>query len=162
MSLSKSLVLVAVIACRPASSPVDGVGEGGVVVQDAQSLASTCAMWGGRGYKLKYHYQGGDVRWHRTFEYDDASGSLKVDDGDTKLVVTRHALTLTPQQRDELSQALSNVCPTSDDLAVRCAPGGCVRVEVTTSDGKSTLVESWAGSETIANRLKKYFPQLSS
>jgi len=170
MRLSKrtllALQLIAMAACNPPSPTEPSSPNPSATVVTSPSAdpgapgASGCAFWGGRGFSLKYSYQGGNAQWYRRFEYDDTSGSMKVDDSDTKFVVTKRAITLTQQQRDELARALSQVCPTDKELVGSCAPGGCVRLEVMTSAGKKTSVESWAGNETIASLLKKFFPEL--
>jgi hypothetical protein len=112
--------------------------------------------------------QSGRRNFFRTFEYDFATGALRVHDSDPFATgaevrsprVTDDTTTLSGAAKDRIERALFAVCPGPEALARRCAPGGCQRLVVTARSGSVTRVEDGPTVAAVMRELATLFPKL--
>jgi hypothetical protein len=150
-----ALGMASACACsrETAASPPGDPSKGEAAATDSPSplgagAAHRCPPWVDAASFIATA-QGGRREAFRKFEYDFASGALRVHDSDPFATgkespqprVTDDTTTLSGAAKDHLEQALFAVCPGAEAMARRCAPGGCQRLTVTDHAGKTTRVE---------------------
>lgn len=108
----------------------------------------------------------GRADFFRQFRYEFASASLSVEDSDPFASgsearvprVTRKTLSLAPGQKKKIEEGLRALCPSEADLKQRCAPGGCVGLEIL---GPSTLIVQHHATALAAQWLfEPLFPEI--
>ena len=112
--------------------------------------------------------QGGRGDFLRKFEYDFASGVVRVHDSDPFATgsethpprIIDDTTTLSGASKDRLERALFAVCPSAEAMARRCGTGGCQRLTVTDRAGHTTRVEHEDTVAAILRELVPLFPKL--
>jgi hypothetical protein len=136
---------------------------------DPAPKAGVCrSLWTTDAERLVIRTQAGHGAYYREFEYVRATRTLRVDDSDLyeKGVkgelktprVTKESKTLTADEARELEGILTKTCFTKDELARRCAPGGCRRLTVYTRGGEAEVED--ADTTDLLKRMSAHFPKL--
>ncbi len=155
-------------AMSAASGSARASANPSVAVATAPSAASaSCAPWGGRGFTVKTDSFAGIASFNSAFEYDDATGALKVHDSDPyangsggKARVIDKTVTLSDADREALAHDLMALCADAKERAARCAPGGCNRVVITAKGGASESLENGEIPTKVILRLRGLVPEL--
>jgi len=188
LEILKHCAMTAVLACsvapstfacsretsgRAAASPSEASNgqtsprEGSPARPSGGGSAGRCAPWLDAA-ALVATSESGRRDFFRTFEYDFATGALRVHDSDPFATgaearsprVTDDTTTLSGAAKDRIEQALFAVCPGPEALARRCAPGGCQQLVVTARSGGVTRVEDDATVTAVMRALAALFPKL--
>ncbi|MGC4114086.1 MAG: hypothetical protein QM765_05390 [Myxococcales bacterium] len=145
------------------------VGDGAVLeVAPKPRPAEACPLWAG-AENLVAREQAGRGDFFREFYFDFARGVVRLHDSDPFAAgpeakvprVLKEEKGLEGAQLESLASAVRQVCPSEEAMKRRCAPGGCVRLEVS-GNFKITRVED---PETVTRILKLFaplFPELRS
>ncbi len=165
MKLAPLVLAVAVLACGASACAPS---------RSASSAAGACSFWGGRGYSLTVRASSSHGKQFRELAYDDKTGVVRVHDSDlfasgaeaSEPRVIQRSITLKPAERDALSNELTALCPSSEELVPADAVGGgTTTLEVHTAEGAAARARfvrdqgSDVARKTLA-RLQAFFPEL--
>jgi hypothetical protein len=149
MSILSMILVFAVAACETSGPrPVTSTAR--------------CAPWS-EAKSLLARMQAGRGDFFRELRYDFAAGEVSVNDSDpfatgkeekTPRVIQR-SRTLTPEEKAKTEAALFAICPSEEARKARCAPGGCMRLEVA-----GTALEHAETVERVMKILADLFPEL--
>ncbi len=171
----RALVFLALAACTPSTpdpvvAPATSASASSAPAAAAPNgRAAPCTPWGNPGFSAYAFSVSGRADFKRELRFDDAKGIVSVHDSDpyanasgkeekTPRVIDK-TKTLTPEEHRALTVDLFQICPDTAAMAEKCAPGGCVHLEVT-SEGKTVTVESVKTVGAVMRRLESYFPEL--
>jgi len=154
-------------AAAPPGDPSGAASSGDPSPASPAAGPKRCAPWVDAA-SLVATSQGGRGDFVRKFEYDLASGVVRVHDSDpfatgseTKQPrVIDDTITLSGAAKDRLEHALFAVCPSAQAMARRCGAGGCQRLTVTDLAGHTTRVEDGATVAAVLREFVALFPKL--
>jgi hypothetical protein len=153
-------------AAAPPGEP-SGAASSGDPSPASAAGPKRCAPWVDAA-SLVATSQGGRGDFFRKFEYDLASGVVRVHDSDPFATgaetrpprVIDDTTTLSGVSKDRLERALFAVCPSAAAMARRCGTGGCKRLTVTDRAGHTTRVEDEDTVAAVLRELVPLFPKL--
>ncbi|HEX3483158.1 MAG TPA: hypothetical protein VHT91_49445 [Kofleriaceae bacterium] len=148
-------------AAAPPGEP-SGAASSGDPSPASAAGPKRCAPWVDAA-SLVATSQGGRRDFVRKFEYNLASGVVRVHDSDPFATgsetqqprVIDDTTTLSGASKDRLERALFVVCPSAAAMARRCGTGGCQRLTVTDRAGHTTRVED---EDTVAAIFREFVP----
>jgi hypothetical protein len=153
-------------AAAPPGEPSGATSSGDPSPASPAAAPKRCAPWVDAA-SLVAISQGSRRDFVRKFEYDLASGVVRVHDSDpfatgseTKPRVIDDTTTLSGAAKDRLERALFAVCPSAAAMARRCGTGGCKRLTVTDRAGHTTGVEDEDTVAAVLRELVPLFPKL--
>lgn len=135
---------------------------------DPAPQAGCRSLWTNDAERLVLRNQSGNGAYYREFEYVRATRTLRVDDSDLYAEgskeretprVTKESKVLTADEARELEGAFAKACFTKDELARRCAPGGCARMTVHARGGEA-FVEHGDAMPELQKRMSAHFTAL--
>jgi hypothetical protein len=150
-----------------------GAAEMGHPEWDCPAIAAffapepACPLWK-NAKSVTVRAQSGRADFFREIRYQLDAGSMQVHDSDPSADgkeekkeprVTKKTITLAPSDQAKVERGLRAICPSQEQRAHACAPGGCMSLEVKSEAGV-VRVEDVDVVKDAATILEPFFPEL--